>query len=56
MRMVEYINLNGKITNRGAKEMFSLSNEGALDEIDKLIKLQVLESEGKGRSIHYILG
>jgi len=55
MQIVEHINLNGKITNREVRNMFKLSNRAALDEINKLIELQVLESKGKGRGLHYVL-
>ena len=55
MRIVEFININGKITNRDVRNMFKLSNRGALDEIKKLIDLTILKAKGKGRNIHYIL-
>ena len=55
MRIIEFINQNGKITNRDVREMFKLSNRAALDEINKLLELQVLKSEGKGRALHYIM-
>jgi len=55
MRIVEFINRSGRITNRDVREMFKLSNRAALDEINKLIELQVLKSEGKGRGLHYLL-
>jgi len=55
MQIVEHANLNGKITNREVRRMFALSNRAALDEINKLVELQVLTSEGRGRGLHYIL-
>jgi len=55
MRIIEFINQNGKITNRDVREMFKLSDEGALKEIKKLINLEIIKSEGKGRALHYIL-
>ena len=55
MRIVEYINLNGKITNQEVRKMFKISNRAALDEINKLLKLEVLKPHGKGRGLHYIL-
>jgi len=55
IRIVKFINQNGKITNRDVREMFKLSDEGALKEIKKLVKLEVIKSEGKGRSLYYIL-
>lgn len=56
MRIVEYINQNGKITNRDVRKMFKLSDEGALKEIKKLVKLEVIKSKGKGRALYYVLG
>ncbi len=55
MKIIEFINQNGKITNRDVREMFKLSDEGALKEIKKLINLEIIKSEGKGRALHYIL-
>jgi len=52
---VEFINLNGKITNKDVRKMFKLSDEGALKEIKKLVKLEVIKSEGRGRASHYVL-
>jgi Fic family protein len=55
MRIIEFINQNGKITNRDVREMFKLSDEGALKEIKKLTNLEIIKSEGKGRALQYIL-
>jgi len=55
MKIVEFINLNGKITNKDVRKMFKLSDEGALKEIKKLVKLEVIKSEGRGRASHYVL-
>lgn len=55
MKIVEWIVREGKITNRDVRDMFRLSNRAALDEISKLIEMDVLKPEGKGRSVHYIL-
>lgn len=55
MRIIEFINQNGKVSNRDVREMFKLSNRAALDEINKLIESQVLKSQGKGRALHYIM-
>ena len=55
MRIVEFVNINKKITNRDVREMFKLSDEGALKEIKKLINLKVLKSLGKGRGLHYVI-
>jgi Fic family protein len=37
MRIVEYINQNGRITNRNVREMFKISDRAALKEISKLL-------------------
>jgi len=55
MQIVEFINQNGKITNKEVRGMFKISNRAALDEINKLLRLGVLQPRGKGRSLHYIL-
>lgn len=56
MQIVEFINQNGKITNKNVREMFKISDRAALKEIKKLADLKVIKSEGKGRSLYYILG
>lgn len=55
MKIVERINTNGYITNKMIREALSLSDEGALKEINKLIKLDVVKPEGKGRNVRYVL-
>ncbi|HHT9111159.1 MAG TPA: hypothetical protein ACFYDZ_08395 [Candidatus Brocadiaceae bacterium] len=55
MRIVERINNYGYITNKTIREMFNLSDEGALNEIKKLLSLGVIRSEGGWRNIRYLL-
>lgn len=55
MRIVEFINQNGRITNQTVREMFKISDRAALKEIRKLVDLKIIKSEGKGRSLSYIL-
>jgi Fic family protein len=55
MKIVEFILKNGKITNKNVRELFGLSNRVALDVLNKLIKLKVIETKGKGSGIHYTL-
>ncbi len=55
MRIVEFINQNGRITNRNLREMFKISDRGALKEISKLLDLKVIKTEGKGRNLGYVL-
>ena len=37
------------------QKMFKLSDEGDLKEIKKLVNLEIIKSEGKGRALHYII-
>jgi len=55
MRIVGRINDYGHITNKTIREMFKLSDEGALKEIKKLLAIGVIKAEGKGRNIRYLL-
>jgi len=55
MKILEIINTHGYVTNRAIREMFKLSDEGALKEINKLLSLGVIKPEGRGRSIRYFL-
>ena len=55
MKIVERINNHGYITNKTIREMFKLSDEGALKEIKKLLSLGVIRSEGRGRNVKYLL-
>lgn len=55
MKIVERINKNGRITNRDARDMFKLSDRAALKEVRKLVDLEVIKAEGKGRSLIYVL-
>jgi Fic family protein len=55
MRIVERIISKGSITNREARELLGLSDEGVRKEIAKLIELGVLAKEGEGRATHYVL-
>jgi Fic family protein len=55
MRILEFINQNGRITNRNLREMFKISDRAALKEITKLLDLKVIKADGKGRSLGYIL-
>jgi len=55
MRIIEFINQNGRIRNKDAREMFNISDRSALKEIRKLMDLEVIKTKGKGRSLSYIL-
>jgi len=55
MKIVEWVIDKGVISNRDVRDLFKISNRTALDEINDLIKLNVIRKEGKGRSISYKL-
>ena len=55
MRIVERIHDYRYITNKTIREMFKLSDQGALKELKRLLSLGVIKSEGRGRSIRYLL-
>jgi hypothetical protein len=41
MKLYTSLNQNGRIINKDVREMFKLSNRAALDEMNKLIELQL---------------
>ncbi|MEA2016617.1 MAG: Fic family protein [Actinomycetota bacterium] len=55
MKIIEFINQNGRIRNRDIREMFEISDRAALKEIRKLLDLKVVKTEGKGRNLSYVL-
>ena len=55
MKIVERIIEKGEITNRDVRNMFNISNRAALDEITKLLEMNVVMKVGKGRSLKYEL-
>ena len=52
---VAFLKEKGKISNKGYRELSGLSDEGARNDLNELIEKNIVESRGKGRSIHYIL-
>jgi Fic family protein len=55
MKMVERIVEKGSITNREVRQIAGLSDEGARNELNRLVKLKVIAPKGKGRAMHYVL-
>jgi ATP-dependent DNA helicase RecG len=45
----------GSITNREYRRLTGLSDEGARRDLNELVSKGILRSEGKGRSVRYIL-
>lgn len=48
-----FINQNSQISIRDVREKFKFFNQTAIDEINKLIELQLLKPKRKGRAKHY---
>ncbi|MBI2472718.1 MAG: Fic family protein [Planctomycetes bacterium] len=55
MRIVEFMNQHGKITNKNIREMFKISAQAVHKEVTKMVKLEVIKPIGKGRGISYQL-
>lgn len=55
MKIVEYINNNGRVTNRDLQALFNISAQAVHKELSKLIELKIIEPKGQGRSLYYIL-
>ncbi len=55
MKLIEYLQQNGKITAGGAAKMFKITRQAALKELTKLVKLEIIKLEGKGRGAYYVL-
>jgi len=53
MKIVEFINRNGRITNRDVRDMFRISSQAAHKELIRLVQEDVIEPIGKGRSLVY---
>ena len=54
MKILEYIHLNGSITNREVQDLLAISRQGAYKYLRKLVSLGVLKKEGGSRSTYYI--
>lgn len=55
MQIVEYINKNGKATNRDFQAVFKISAQAVHKELVKLIDMNIIKPQGSGRSLFYIL-
>lgn len=54
-KIVEYINKEGKITTSETKKVLRVLDRAAVKELQRLVKLKIIQSKGKGRDVHYIL-
>lgn len=55
MQIVEYINKNGKATNRDFQSLFRVSAQAVHKELVKLVDMNIIKSQGSGRALFYIL-
>jgi Fic family protein len=55
MRIVEFVHKNNQVTNRDLQKLFSVSRKTAGEYLTQLVKMNVLASQGKGRSLFYTL-
>lgn len=55
MKIVEFINVNGKVTNKDLQKLFNISAQAVHKELVKLVELKVIKPVGEGRAGHYIL-
>jgi len=55
MKIIEHVQMNGQITAGNVAEMFKITRQAALKEINKLVESGIIKLEGKGRGAHYVI-
>ena len=55
IKIIEHLQRNGRITTGDMAKMFGVTRQAALKELSKLVWLEVIKLEGKGRGAHYVL-
>ena len=55
MKIVEYINAHGRVTNRELQALFKISAQAVHKELTALVELKIIKPQGQGRSLSYIL-
>jgi Fic family protein len=55
MKIVEFINVNGRVTNKDLQGVFKISAQAVHKELVKLVELKVIKPVGEGRALHYLL-
>jgi len=55
IRIVEFLHDRGRLTNKELRAMLKVSRQAALKELSKLIRLEVIQPQGHGRSLFYVL-
>jgi len=55
MKIVEFMQRNGRITSSNIQKMFNISRPAAYKIIKKLKELEIIEPKGAGKEIYYVL-
>lgn len=55
IKAVRYVKEKSKITNREYRQLNSISDEGARRDLDILLKKKIFKTQGRGRSLSYII-
>ena len=55
IKIIEYLHLNGQISNLEVKKLFNISRQGAYKDLRRLMDLNLIEKKGGSRSTYYIL-
>ena len=55
IKIIDYIQKNGRITAGDIAKMYNISRQAALKELSKLVEHEIIKLKGSGRGAHYIL-
>ncbi len=55
LKILEYMHLNGNITNSEVQKLLKLTRQGAYKKLRKLMDKDIIEKKGGSRSTYYIL-
>lgn len=55
MKIIEHIRRNGGITTGESAKMFDITRQAALKELSRLVELEVIKPEGRGRGAYYAI-
>jgi len=55
LKIIEYLHLNGTITNLEVQKLFNISRQGAYKDLRSLMDKEIIEKKGGSRSTYYVL-
>jgi predicted HTH transcriptional regulator len=55
IKAIRYVKEKGKITNREYRQLNNVSDEGARRDLEVLVKKKIIRTQGRGRSLSYII-